>query len=119
VVIKKPNTAYFIFLGEMRAKNKAAEDGNALKSKDLFKVVSQQWASLTPEEKSKYNDLATADKERYRLEVEKYGLPEDTKKNGSTQSEAALPLGASPFSLRPPSLRPPSIALYCRHRTLC
>ena len=61
IVPKKPMTSYFIYNLE-QCKLLKSDD---IKYKDCFKLVGEQWKTLTDEQKIPYNELAEKDKARY------------------------------------------------------
>uniref|UniRef100_A0A7S2CA52 HMG box domain-containing protein n=1 Tax=Florenciella parvula TaxID=236787 RepID=A0A7S2CA52_9STRA len=67
---KRATTAYFFFLADTRETAKAENPG--LSVTELSKVIGAKWKELTPEEKSKFEEKAKADKERYAEEVAAY-----------------------------------------------
>ena len=71
--IKKPQTAFFFFINERR--NKFKEDNPDLSMCQITKSLSEVWKALTDAERKKYDDLNTADKDRYAKECEAAGAP--------------------------------------------
>lgn len=67
---KRPNSAYILFMNENRAKFKA-ENPNATFG-ELSRIGGQQWASVKPVVKAKYEKLAQIDRERYERESASY-----------------------------------------------
>ena len=61
---KKPLSAYFYYLAEVR------DDYKDVKFGDRAKMISEKWKNLS--DKSKYNLLAAKDKERYKEEKAKF-----------------------------------------------
>ncbi|KAJ0405263.1 hypothetical protein ATCC90586_009770 [Pythium insidiosum] len=66
-VVKKPQSAYFIFSGEKRKEITEANPG--LRVGEVQKLITARWKELTAEEKEVYLDLAAKDKERYEREL--------------------------------------------------
>ncbi|KAJ0402571.1 hypothetical protein P43SY_006810 [Pythium insidiosum] len=82
-VVKKPQSAYFIFSGEKRKEITEANPGlrvgevqklitarwKELTAEEKEKLITARWKELTAEEKEVYLDLAAKDKERYEREL--------------------------------------------------
>lgn len=60
---KKAISAFFYYQMDRRKTLKEAEP--TLTNKDLIVKMSSEWKNITVEDKNKYNELATKDKERY------------------------------------------------------
>ena len=66
---KKPMTSYFFYLAEVRDNYKDVQFG------DRAKMIAETWKKL--DDKSKYEQLASKDKERYKEEKAKFDLEQD------------------------------------------
>merc|ERR1712129_245826 len=58
---KRPMSAYFLFMNEVRDATKAETPG--LKIGDIAKLLGERWGKMEDEEKSKYQELAKEAKE--------------------------------------------------------
>jgi len=65
---KRPQSAYFSFLGEKRAELVAAGKGVG----EVAKEVSQMWGAMTPEAKKVYEDRYEEAKQKYEEELKAY-----------------------------------------------
>jgi len=65
---KKPLNAYLIFCKENQ--KTIREQNSDLGAKDVMRKMGEIWKSLDTDEKKKYSDRATSDKERYNKEME-------------------------------------------------
>ena len=70
--VKKPQTSFFLFMNDRRAKFK--EDNPELSLGQITKGLTDVWKALTDDEKKKYDDLAAKDRERYNKELEAQGI---------------------------------------------
>lgn len=66
---------------------------------DIAKLIGKAFKELTDEERKEYDDVAQADKERYKKEMEDYSLPSDLsddagKKRGKKKKDPNAPKGA-------------------------
>ena len=89
---KKPLGTYFIFLAHNRdaIKKKHPE----LSMCQQTKKISEEWKSLSEDEKKKYTELAEKDKERYAKQLEEFNktgkfTPVTTEGNEDEETEAA------------------------------
>jgi HMG (high mobility group) box len=73
-------TAYVFFTNEMRPK--VLQEYPGIKFVELGKVLGERWRALTPEEKKRYEEMASDDKVRFQLEMQQYT---------ATQAAAAPP----------------------------
>jgi hypothetical protein len=64
------------------------------------RLVSTQYKALTGEEKQKYEDMASADKERYAKEMKGYTPPEGTGKEGKAAKGGKAGKGGKPGMLK-------------------
>ena len=96
--LKKPCTAFFIYLNEMRSK--IVQDNPGISFKEIPKVCSEMFKNLNTEDRAHYDKLAKLDRERYTKEVEedKLNRKDDHEVNLQADSlkfgtELVLPLG--------------------------
>lgn len=80
---KKPQTAYFHFMGAKRNEVKTADP--SLTFGALTKKLTEMWKALNEEERKEYDDLAANDKQRYQDEMEERGL---LKKKADVEADA-------------------------------
>ena len=67
---KRPSTSYLYFSMEEGPKVRA--DNPGMKMGDVSKLVGEKWKALQPEDKVKYEDMSSKDKERYESEMKNY-----------------------------------------------
>lgn len=67
---KRASGAYVFFTNEMRPKVLSEFPG--IKFVELGKVLGERWRALTPDEKKRYEDMASDDKIRFQLEMQQY-----------------------------------------------
>jgi HMG (high mobility group) box len=67
---KRASGAYVFFTNEMRPKVLTEYPG--IKFVELGKVLGERWRALTPEEKKRYEEMATDDKVRFQMEMQQY-----------------------------------------------
>ncbi len=69
--VKRARTAYILFCGEKRAELTGTKDkkGKELTGKEITAILGDMWKKADNKTKSKYNDLAKKDKERYENEM--------------------------------------------------
>jgi len=83
----RPRTSYALFI-QQRREDFAKQNPNA-DFGGLAKIIANYWKTqIPPEEKKKYEELASEDKVRYTKEVEEY---EKTKKDDSSDSSSSEP----------------------------
>eukprot|EP00698_Gefionella_okellyi_P013075 TRINITY_DN3557_c0_g1_i1.p1 TRINITY_DN3557_c0_g1~~TRINITY_DN3557_c0_g1_i1.p1 ORF type:complete len:352 (-),score=110.91 TRINITY_DN3557_c0_g1_i1:589-1644(-) len=80
-------SAYFIFAGEKRAQIKA--DHPDLSLVDVARKLGEQWSTVSPDEKQRYEKLAAEDKERYAADKAEWEEkhPGETLKRASKKSK--------------------------------
>ncbi len=91
VKIKKPLSAYFLFMAEMR--DKVKKENQDLKAKDILKVkefltpkqLGKMWGDIDEAGKKKYLDLAEKEKKRYDDEVQAAGGKKAQKKEPASR----------------------------------
>ena len=66
---RKKLSPYIFFIKE--AHEKLKQQGNKLRFDQTMKQLADQWHNMTPEEKQKYSDMASADQTRYDNDVVK------------------------------------------------
>jgi hypothetical protein len=88
---KKPCSAFFHFSRRMRPKIK--EQNPQATFGQLGKLIGEEWAKLTPEQKKEYEEMAAADKERYAKENKAYQArkqqEEEEESSSSSESESS------------------------------
>jgi structure-specific recognition protein 1 len=107
---KRPTTSFLYFANETRASIKQANPSMTIG--EVGKELGERWKTMSVEAKSKYEELAKADKERYSREMEIFkrtGVWEGVKaveksKGESKKSESSKPAFASEKSAEPPML---------------
>ncbi|EEC48129.1 predicted protein, partial [Phaeodactylum tricornutum CCAP 1055/1] len=67
---KRASGAYVFFTNEMRPK--VLQEFPGIKFVDLGKVLGERWRALTPEEKKRFEEVATEDKIRFQMEMQQY-----------------------------------------------
>jgi hypothetical protein len=67
---KKNKSAYLFFSMDKRAEYKEA--GTELSNQELMRQIGDDWKSISPRGKKKYETMAAEDKERYKAEMEEY-----------------------------------------------
>jgi high mobility group protein B2 len=67
---KRASGAYVFFTKEMRPK--VLSEFAGIKFVELGKVLGERWRALTPEEKKRYEEIASEDKVRFQLEMQTY-----------------------------------------------
>jgi hypothetical protein len=67
---KRPLSAYNIFFKQTREKN--LEENGKLSFQEMVKAVAAEWKEISPEQKAKYQDLASEDLARYKKAVGVY-----------------------------------------------
>jgi len=80
---KKNKSAYLFFSMDKRAEYKEA--GTELSNQELMRQIGDDWKSISPREKKKYETMAAEDKERYKAEMAEY--KEAGGSSGSSSSE--------------------------------
>lgn len=94
---KNPPSAYNLFVKDKFSSFKAKNPG--LISVEVFKLLSQEFASLSEKKKQKYEAMAAKAKEAHKLQLEQYykDNPEalQSKKNGKTPNEKQRKHGTS------------------------
>merc|ERR1712098_867130 len=65
---KRGQSAYFLFLGDFRGKNKGVYEDN----KELLRAAGDEWKSLTSAEKKPYEKAAAIEKEKYEEALAEY-----------------------------------------------
>lgn len=73
---KKARSAYMLYMSEMRSK--VVEENPDADFGTITKLLANQFKSLSPEERAKWDTKANADKERYNEEMADYSAPEDS-----------------------------------------
>jgi hypothetical protein len=63
IVPKKPQTAFFLYIGDRRADYKKENPEKSFG--ELTKCMSEEWKNLSPKDKAKYEVKAAEDKARY------------------------------------------------------
>jgi len=76
---KRFTSAYTYFINDYRPTAKAANPDASFA--ELSKIVAQEYRSLSPEAKEKFNQMATDDKARYEEEMAAYSAPESDVEN--------------------------------------
>lgn len=69
---KKPSTAFILFSSEQRSLIK--EQNPEITFAELSKKLGESWKSVDDKTKSKFIDLAEADKDRYKKQMESYSV---------------------------------------------
>jgi histone H3/H4 len=82
-ILKRPSTAYFIFMNERRTGVRADNPGATIGT--VGKILGQKWQELAEEEKTLYQNTANRLKEEYNEHVKLY--PELYKKDKSAENE--------------------------------
>ena len=80
--VKRASSAYIHFTTDFRQKlkQKCEKSGDPLpKANEVAKMAGEQWKKLSEEDRTPYNQLAQADKERYLKEVSKDCRPYSTR----------------------------------------
>jgi HMG (high mobility group) box len=67
---KRASGAYVFFTNEMRPKVLSEYPG--IKFVELGKVLGERWRALTPDQKKRYEDMASQDKVRFQVEMQEY-----------------------------------------------
>ncbi|KAG7366751.1 high mobility group box domain containing protein [Nitzschia inconspicua] len=67
---KRASGAYVFFTNEMRPKVLAEYPG--IKFVELGKVLGERWRALTPDQKKRFEDIASQDKVRFQMEMQEY-----------------------------------------------
>eukprot|EP00002_Diphylleia_rotans_P007901 TRINITY_DN17565_c0_g1_i1.p1 TRINITY_DN17565_c0_g1~~TRINITY_DN17565_c0_g1_i1.p1 ORF type:complete len:246 (+),score=35.77 TRINITY_DN17565_c0_g1_i1:99-836(+) len=70
---KMPKTAFIIFSNEVRSAVKQANEGIGFC--EMGRMIGEQWASLAPSARKRYEILANQDRERYELEMRDRNIP--------------------------------------------
>lgn len=68
--VKKPLTAFILYMGDMR--EKLMKENPGLKFGEIGKMVGEMYKGLSAEERDHYSNLAKQDKERYIREYEEF-----------------------------------------------
>ena len=94
---KRAQTAFLLFSNKQRSKVQEANPD--AKFGDIAKLIGKAFKELTDEERKEYDDVAQADKERYKKEMEDYSPPSDLsddagKKRGKKKKDPNAPKGA-------------------------
>lgn len=90
---KKCLSSYMIFVREVRTRvTQEFPDMNAL---DVMKEVGRRWQSITPQDKTHYQELANKDKERFKRENQQY-LKELDDLNNKLKSNGLMPTQKDP-----------------------
>ena len=94
IKIKKPVTSFFHFINDRR--NKFKEDNPDMSMCQITKALSEVWKGLTDDERKKYEDLTTADRDRYNKELKEQGIPasKSSKKAAAVDGAPKKPLTA-------------------------
>ena len=71
---RHPKSAYLFFTSEQRQVVKAANPGKSFT--EIGKILGELWAKVSPEERSRYEEMANQDKDRYRKEKKEWPGPE-------------------------------------------
>lgn len=71
----KSSFIFFSMEKHKEIKEQLAKDGKATKTTNITKIVSDAWRNLSPENRAKYNAMASEDKERYDIEKAAYSAP--------------------------------------------
>jgi hypothetical protein len=82
---KRASGAYVFFTNEMRPK--VLSDFPGIKFVELGKVMGERWRALSPDEKKKFEDMASEDKVRFQMEMQQYA---------SVTSSQQIPVHSSP-----------------------
>ena len=72
---KRPQSAYFLWLGENRVRIKEELGGDA-KVTEVTKEAGKQWKLVTAEEKAPFEETSNTEKQRYKVEMDTYKPPE-------------------------------------------
>lgn len=67
---KRPNTNYLIFSNEIRESISKANP--EAKMGEISKIISEKWKGLSDDDRQKYSDKASKDKDRYEEQMEEY-----------------------------------------------
>jgi HMG (high mobility group) box len=73
---KRASGAYVFFTNEMRPK--VLQEYPGIKFVELGRVLGERWRALTPVQKKRFEDIATEDKMRFQMEMQRYssgGIP--------------------------------------------
>jgi len=84
---KRSMSSFMFFANEKRAETRTQHPD--LKVTEIGKKLSELWKKLTPEEKKKYEDMHTVDKERYKKAMDKYSPPPIKKKAESSEESSS------------------------------
>jgi high mobility group protein B2 len=84
---KRASGAYVFFTNEMRPKVLTEYPG--IKFVELGKVLGERWRALTPEEKKRYEDMASDDKVRFQMEMQQYTAAQTVSTPPPTSSDHA------------------------------
>ena len=73
--MKKPQSAYFIFSGERRQeiKDELLKDKETVSMGEVAKAIGSAWKALSDEERQRYQDMASEQKELYKEMLEAAG----------------------------------------------
>ncbi|XP_052894716.1 nucleolar transcription factor 1-like [Anopheles moucheti] len=97
--IKKPMSAYNFYVKEkyQQVKEKHAD----LQSREIFKLIYQQFSALSEKKKKKYEAMSTDAKELYKQQLEEYyrDFPEALKKTKTAKKSSTKAKSITPFGL--------------------
>lgn len=93
---KRASGAYVFFTNDARPK--VLEDFPGIKFVDLGKVLGERWRALSPEEKKRYEEMASADKVRFQVQMQQYN---------ADQAAAAAAAAPPPAPPPPPTVEAP------------
>jgi hypothetical protein len=77
-VVKRPKNPYLMFASEVRREMESTPN---TPPKVIMRVAGERWRKMDDGEKEKYLEMTRVDKERYKRECEKYGVPKQKKRN--------------------------------------
>lgn len=63
--IKRPQSAYFLFLSDFRAQHKVDHPDQHIQVSEMGRLAGEKWKSMSEEEKAPYHRLSTASKAEY------------------------------------------------------
>lgn len=72
---KRPQSAYFIFMGDYREKCKRTGESDTSNVTEFTKLASAKWKALNEEDKKPWEERAALDKQRYEREMSTYEPP--------------------------------------------
>jgi len=97
---KRASGAYVFFTNEMRPR--VLKEYPGIRFVELGKVMGERWRALPPEEKRRFEDMASEDKVRFQMEMQEYQATQEAAQPPPPPSPPPIPVSYEHLAYQPP-----------------